>query len=1191
VRMLRHFAMLAVVLVFAATLWGQAGVTGTILGTVIDATGAVVSGAPVEVTNTSTGVTVKVISTSTGDYTAPNLIPGPYKVSVQMAGFSKSVVSGIVLVVAQDARVNLQLKTGAITETVEVSASAVALDTDSSSVSQIVSEQQMSQLPINGRNFTSLLFVGAGAVQTVGEQGQMRSNEGDAISINGSRPESNNYTLDGMTNTDTALNTPAVILSQDAIQEFKVQSATYGAQYGFSANQVNIVSKSGGNQYHASIFEFLRNDYMNAIPHQSVSNTSNTAAEWRDNQFGYVLNGPISIPKLYNGKDKTFFLANYEGRRAVLGGHTSGSAPTAAELGGDFSAIAANSTLFPLAGTPACAAISSSGTQNCAPIDPLTGQPFPGNTIPKARFSRMATVTAKTIPTAATDTNGVLNWFATSNSITNTDQQTYRIDQNLQKWGQVFFRYTRADYASQNFATDSLAAESNAGANIFSENSTSWTGAYTLALSHGFVNDFRFGKLEAEAIQGDSAASAADISALGLTGVFTNLPAYAAGYPNLAFGVSNSVSAGSPGNDPTTSDIPVWEFADTVDKEWRAHSFTIGADYRSWVQNRNLATNFLGSYSYSSNLINQNGANGTNGCPAGNVTCGTGNSYADYLLGYYSGASTFQPGPFSAKGSAPGHLNSYVFKYFAPFIQDDWKVSSKLTLNLGLRVDIRTIPYANDQGAGAIGSDQLFWLDPQNAAGGLCFADQALLTDGIAPAGNGLYRYCGSHPTPTSKSPLAPRFGFAYRPADKLVVRGGYGIFFDSSETREMDNSGDQYPFLIRTGLTASAGTTLKSTNQLFAPMTAVAPVSPAANGGAFTAVILSENPMNPYVQQWTVSVEREMAKNTTLELNYIGNKGTHLLERFNVNQPGALPASEVAYCNANSTITIATGGTYNCAPHSRQPLQNFSSSNGFLDSKWIGYSSYNSGNAKLEHRASDGAVLLVYTWAKSLDSKSAAAGIGATNSYAGPMDSANPRADYGRSDFNVGQRFVASYAYVLPVGRGKKFGGNLNRAADAAIGGWEVTGIGTFQKGFPFSVLANDTNSLLGTANQRANIVGDPKSGFSKGSKEWFNTAAFAAPQGGLFGTSGRNTLDEPGISNWDMGMVKHVDIFERAKFELRLETFNTFNHAQFGVDGNSTSGPGTSAESTNVTSPNFGAITSYRPARILQLGSKITF
>ena len=589
----------------------------------------------------------------------------------------------------------------------------------------------------------------------------------------------------------------------------------------------------------------------------------------------------------------------------------------------------------------------------------------------------------------------------------------------------------------------------------------------------------------------------------------------------LGFGSTSYINGGSPGNNPTTSDIPVWEFADSVAKQHGAHAFSFGVDYRSWVQKRNLATNFLGSYNYTSNLVTLNGTGGTNGCPEGNVTCGTGNFYADYLLGYYNGASTFQPGPFSATGAAPGHLNQYVFKYFAPYFEDDWKVTAKLTLNLGLRWDFRTIPYANDDAAPNVGSNQLFWLDPQNVKGGLCFADPELLTDGIAPAGNDFYRYCGKTPRASSKFPFAPRFGFAYSIDPKTVIRGGYGVFFDSSETREMDNSGDQYPFLIRTSLTSYADNSLKSTNQLFTPLTAVAPVSAAANGGAFTAVILSEYPQNPYIQQWTLSLQRQLARNTTLEINYIGNKGTHLLERFNVDQPGALPSQDVTACNANPADT-----THDCPYTMRLPLPNFTSSNGFLDSKWIGYSNYNSGNVKLEHRSEDGVALLVYTWAKSMDSKSAAAGIGATNSFAGPMDSADPHRDYARSDFNVGQRFVASYAYRLPFGRGKKYRWKRQRSTDAAIGGWELTGIATFQQGFPFSVLATDLDGLLGTPNQRANVTGNPNAGFRKSTSEWFNTSAFSQPLAGTFGNSGRNILTEPGISNWDMGLVKYFRI-----------------------------------------------------------------
>jgi hypothetical protein len=1174
--------MLASVLVLAHILWGQAGTTGTILGTVTDTTGAVVPGAPVDVTNIATGITARVKTTGTGDYTATNLVPGTYRVSVQMPGFSKAVVDGIVLAVAQDARANLQLKPGATTETVEISASAVALDTDSSAVTQIVTPQQMSDLPLDGRNFTDLLFVGAGAVQTMGEQGQMRQSEGDAISINGGRPESNNYTLDGLTNTDTALNTPAVILSQDAIQEFKVQSETYSAEYGFSANQVNIVSKSGSNTLHGSVFEFNRNDAYDAIPHQTITNTSTSNVELRQNQFGYVLGGPVVIPKIYNGHDKSFWLANYEGWRIIQGAHLSGYAPTSDELNGNFSNVS-----LPAYGSAACSAELLLGN-NCMPIDPLTGSPFTGNMIDSSRFSNVATVTSKLIPTAATDPNGTgpYNWFSTANASTDTDQQTYRGDQNLQKFGQVFFRYTKADYANTAFSTDSVAL--NAGANIFTENSTSWTVGYTLPLPKGFVNDFRFGKLEAISIQGDSPASAADIGTLGLSGIFTNLPSYAAGYPTLGFSTTNFVSAGSPGNDPTTSDIPVWEFADSMVKQLGSHAFSFGFDYRSWVQKRDLATNFLGSFGYNSNLITQYSSSTPAAVACPTTTCGTGNFIADYLLGYYNSAATFQPGPFSATGSQPGHLNQYVFKYAGPYLQDDWKAGPKLTINLGLRWDFRLVPYANDQAPANIGSDQLFWLDPQNTLGGLCFADPVLLTDGIAPAGNGFYRYCGQKPKASSKLPFAPRFGFAYRPFEKTVVRGGYGVFFDSSETREMDNSGDQYPFLIRTSLTPYSNSPLKLTNQLFAPMSAVTPVSAATNGSAFTAVVISENPMNPYVQQWTVSIERELARNTTLEVNYVGNKGIHLLERFNVDQAGALPAADVAACNANPADT-----THNCPYTSRLPLPNFTNSNGFLDSKWIGYSNYNAGNVKLERRAGDGAVLVVYTWSKSMDSKSAAAGIGSTNSYAGPMDSANPRLDYARSDFDVGQRFVVSYAYNLPVGRGKKFGGNMNRAADAVAGGWEWTGIGTFQDGFPFSVLANDTDTLLMTPIQRATISGNPRSGFTKSPSEWFNTSVFSQPLAGQFGNSGRNILREPGISNWDMGLVKYFPITERAKLQFRVETFNTFNHTQWGVDPATQggSGPGTSAEVTNVNAGNFGAITSARPPRVIQFGGKVTF
>jgi hypothetical protein len=1159
-----------------STVYGQGTATGTILGTVTDSTGAVLPNATVVVTNTATGISHQTQTTASGDYSVPDLQPGPYSVTVNATGFGSQQVSNITLVVAQQARVNFTLKPGAAAETIQVSAGAVALDTDTSAVSQLVSQKQVNQLPLNGRNFLNLLFIGAGAVQTVGEQGQMRQGEGNAISINGARPESNNYTLDGMVNTDTALNTPAVILSQDAIQEFKVQSETYSAEYGFSANQVNIVSKSGGNQFHGSVFEFDRNDAFDASTHfQPVK------PRLRQNQFGYVLDGPVWVPKLYDGRNRTFFLANYEGWRIINGTSNYYNVPDPAQVAGNFA-----SSGLPAFGTPACTAALNSNNA-CMPIDPTTGQPFPGNVIPSSRFSRLANVTAKLFP-APNSTNPLGNYHLNVNLPNDTDQQTYRLDQNLGKLGSVFFRYTKANYGLETASTVSIPA----GLNIFNEDSTSWEISHTIPLGHNIINNFRVGYLGATVIQGDSPAPQSDVDALGLTGVFTNLPNYARGYPGISL-QNLSGGVGSPGNNPTTSDIPMWEYADSFSLIHGSHSFSMGFDFRTWVQKRDLSTNFLGSYTFNNTTVLQNGNNGTNNCTT--PYCGTGNAVADFLLGYYGGASTFQPGPFSPTTGNPGNTNRYHFKYIGPYFQDDWKATPNLTLNLGLRWDFRTIPFEQD--------NKMFWIDTQNTGGGLCFANQALLTDGIAPAGNGFYRYCGrNNPRDPSYLTFAPRIGFAYRPSidNKMVVRGGYGIFFDSSETREIDDSGDLYPFVIRTSLSPTTNPNVpKLTNNLFPVTSTLLPVAVGSNNGTtypagsqFIAVIISEHPINPYVQQWSLSVERELAPNTTLEINYVGNKGTHLLDRTNINQP--YPASDPALCQTNPTAG-------DCPARARVPYLNFTNTTGTLDSRWDGYSNYNAGNVKLERRTNDLALLAVYTYARSMDDKSAAAGIGATNGFAGHMDDHNPKLDYARSDFDVDHRFVVSYVANLPIGKGKRFLTNANKATDLALGGWQLTGIGTFQRGFPFSVMANDSFGLLEAYNQRANVVGNPNKGFHKSINQWFNTAAFSQPLAGAFGNSGRNILRDPGINNWDMGLLKNFSFGERVNFQLRLESFNTFNHTQWGVDPSSpsaaASGPGTGAVDRNVNdqppSPNtnFGKITSARPGRILQLGGKITF
>jgi hypothetical protein len=1154
---------------FAGIAFGQGGAAGTILGTVTDPSGAVIPNAKVMIVNTGTGVVHATQTTGAGDYAVPDLVPGPYRIEVEATGFSKAQVSGTTLQVAQEVRVNVTMQTGSATETITVSSGAVALDTDTSEISQIVTQKQVDQLPLNGRNFINLLFITAGAVETTGEMGQMRQGEGNAISINGARPESNNYTLDGITNTDTALQTPAVILSQDAIQEFKVQSETYSAEYGFSANQVNLISKSGTNQFHGSVFEFNRNDAYDA---RSYFQTA--IPELRQNQFGYVLGGPIWIPKLYDGRNKSFFLANYEGWRIVNGSNAYANVPDKNELGGNFSA-----ENLPTPGTAACATALASSNP-CLPVDPLTGAAFPGNIIPTGRFSRLAQVTeAGGLFPTPNSTSPLGNFLLREGLPNTTDQQTYRGDQQFGKFGSAFFRWTHATYNNESISNSSFPA----GNNLFTEESTSWVLNHTITLPKNFVNNFRFGHLQANTLQFANAAPASAITALGLTGVFTNLPAYAAGWPGVGFQSLNG-SFGSPGNNPTTSNIPLWEYADSVTVIRGRQTLGFGFDFRTWVQKRDLSTNFLGSYGFTNNLILTNGGNGVNNCPT--PTCGTGNQVADFLLGYYNNASTYQPGPFSTSGGQPGNLNQYHFKYFAPYFQDDWKTTERLTLNLGLRWDYRSVPYEQ--------SNKMFWIDDQNTAGGLCFAQEKLLTSGIAPAGNGFYRYCGrKNPRDGSKLPFAPRLGFAYRPeflgGDKTVIRGGYGIFFDSSETREIDDSGDLYPFVVRASASPAIQPVTKLTDSLFPPVT-LHVVTPAIDGQQFIAVIISDHPINPYVQQWQLSVQRELLKNTTLEASYVGNKGTHNLDRININQP--FQPADPTLCNANP----AAG---DCPVTGRRPYTNFVGDT-TLNSSWSGFSNYNAGNLKLEHRAADFAFVSIYTYAKDMDDKSAAAGVGATNSYNGHLDDHNPKLDYAPSDFNVGQRFVTSYVWNLPFGRGKKFGNQVNKATDVAIGGWEVTGIATFQKGFPFSILGNDLYGLLAAPNQRANVFGNPFTGPQRKVGQWFNTGAYNQPLAGAFGTSGRNSLTGPGIENWDMGAAKNFHFGEFASLQIRVEGFNIFNHTQFGVDPSSPGvGPGSIPVDNNVNdqaqfgsaNTNFGRVVSARPGRVIQLGGKFTF
>ena len=696
------------------------------------------------------------------------------------------------------------------------------------------------------------------------------------------------------------------------------------------------------------------------------------------------------------------------------------------------------------------------------------------------------------------------------------------------------------------------------------------------------MNNFRFGYLSANAPQGGTDIPDDQVQALGLTGVFTKFSALQQTWPSV--GLTGSGGVGGSGNSYSGSEQPAWEFADSFTSIHGKHTIGLGFDIRRVKLTRNLDDDFYGDWGFSSSLVQNNSTN----CTTPSGLCGTGNAIADMMLGYYSGVSGFVPGPLSPTNTA-GNPQTHVFNYYAPYVQDDWKVTQKLTLNLGLRWDYRAAAYE--------AKNHFFWLDVTNPNGGLCYADKTLSTNGVAPGGDStsgpILRYCGSVPHPGSKKPFAPRFGFAYRLTNKTVVRGGYGIFFDSAEGREIDDSGDIYPYSIRNSLSPGSDSSLpKLSNSLFQPYDTLGPFP--ASTLSFLAVIESENPINPYVQSWNLSVERELARNTTLEVNYIGTHSLHLLDRRNIAQPFPIADADLAFCQTqDSSGTYVNLNVAPCTNASRRPYPNFT--NFYINSDWHGYAKYNAMNVKFEHRTGDLAVTGVFTWAKSMDDKSAAAGVGATGEgFQGTTDNHHPELDYGPSDFDVDHRFVASYVYQLPIGRGKKVLGGVGRAANLLVGGWELTGITTFQTGFPYTVYASDLGGVLQAIPQRANIVSGCNLSATAGAYQRLNPDCFTQPALGVFGDTRRNFLRQPGINNWDMGFGKNFSISERFRFALHVDTFNTFNHHQYAGDvgGLVVAGSGGNvAISRSVGASDFGQITQAGSSRVLQLSGKLTF
>jgi hypothetical protein len=1083
------FTWLVVVLWAAGCLFAQ-NETGTITGLVIDTTGGAVGGAAVTVLNPRTGFERVFKTNADGTYSVPFLPPGQYDVTVEKEGFRTESRIAIPIEVQHTVRADFVLSVGGVKQTVEVKANAIQLEAENPTVGEDVNSRQVVDLPLNGRNFIDLVYLGA-AIGTTGDGGSVMTN-GLLISIQGARTTSNQFMVEGEPINDTYSQTPAYSPSVDAIQEFKEQTQTYSAEFGGSANQVNMSFKSGTNGLHGSAFEFLRNNDVDA---RGFFDTK-APPPLRQNQFGYSLGGPIYIPKVYDGRNRSFFFANYEGWRIRASSTGFVTVPTTQELAGTFT-------------TPV--------------IDPLTNLPFSGNQIPKSRFSNLALATIPTIPSPNINVPQG-NYIYVAGSTTNYDQQNYKFDQNIGNHDSMFFRFSKADYTT---TADGVTPILNTSADL---PTTNYQASETHTFSPNIVNELRIGWIHTQSNTLGHPTTVSAIQGLGLSGVYdpTKVASNFLLFPVMEDTSTGIFLGGGANAVPNLYHQPAWDLSEALAIVKGKHSIKVGYQMRRMSHYFDDTYQLYGIYDF--------------------IGLFTGNAVGDFLLGNAYTAQASLPTAYASNPAAPGSPYTIYYNTLAPYVNDSWKVSRTLTLDLGLRYDYSGLPYEQH--------NHWAWRNVNAPGGGVCVADDSLITSGV---GGTLYQYCHSRTAGTpQKKVFAPRIGMAWQPFGnkKTVLRGGYGVFFDSDPAHEDYATGKIYPYTFIYTLDWTAGMPLIYTDDLFPSVSGLQPIT-TANFGAFEDQ--SPQKKDPYVQDWSLSIQRQLGPRTVAEIFYVGSKGTHLDGRTNPNQAWAP--------NPNNLTPVA----------SRIPYPNLGL---LIENDWNFNSNYNSLNLKLEHRAGDLNLLAVYTWSAALDDKSGASSVGGENAaWAAPMDSHDYALDYGRSGYDAKQRLVTSFIYDLPFGRGKKFLPTLSKAADFALGGWQVNGIVLFQGGLPFTLSATDAGGYLDTYGQRPNLVGNPyPSGFSKSVSGWFNTKAFAQPAPGLFGTAGRDILRCPGTNNWNLSIFKNFPITERVRWQLRFEGFNTFNHPQFGQPD------------SGVNDPTFGVISGLaQSARIIQFGTKI--
>src|SRR4051794_13817316 len=1120
---------------FASSLGLGQITTGTILGSVEDPTGALVPGAQVAVKQLSTGETRNTSTNANGEFNVPFLQPGQYSLTATAGGFKSKTLSNMTLQVDQKLNLRITLDVGSSTETVEVTGAAPLVDSASSSLGQVIANKQILDLPLNGRNAFALGLLSGNTTPMFG----MGSNL--PFIAGGGRFSANEVTLDGVDNNTVSnggaigRNGIAVVPSVDAVQEFKVKTSTFSAEFGHAAGAVvNATIKSGTNGFHGTLFEFLRNNALDA--NNFFTNAAGLPrAPFHQNQFGFALGGPVWVPKVYNGRNRTFFFADYQGtRQSTSAGSNITDVPPAALRSGNFSSV--NTAVY----DPATRRLGPNGT--------VIATPFAGNVIPQNRLNASSLAITSLVPLPNFGNPNALsrNFFYQPSQFSNTDQGDIRVDQSLSSKNNFYARFSIG--ANSKPAVGIFPGFIGGGASSI-DNSAQGVISDVHIFTPTLINEFRFGYVRHNGSAFGTGQEGVDFAQKNNIALF---PAPLLGFPSIAFNYSGQLSGTAQfsqwgGGDPNLNIENRFQWADNVSWTRGQHSVKFGADLRRARFDTLKGTPFFGNEIYGATFTSSSNAPGS-GLP-----------FADFLLGY----------PSFVQGTPMLDWGRQRSLYSGLFVQDDFKVNKRLTLNLGLRYELFTQPVdARDLGS-------LF----------------NVVTGQYALPGRGGYSRAivdGDH------NNFGPRAGFAWQATSKLVLRGGYGLFYgERDQNQQVTQFSGNLPNVPTVSLpTVSATQTVTPPYTINTPIKVV-PTDPslasftAANPFVGTIRTAGFNQSrNPMLHQFNFDMQFQLTSSILLEGSYSGALGRDLSSLFiNRNQ---IPFEQALVGN------------------NRQALRPYPNINGTVLTIYSNATNnYNSANFRVEKRYSKGLALLVnYTIQKNLES--GGAGPDAFTQNGGTsvaMDTYNIARERSVAPIDVPQMFTASVAYELPFGPGKAW--LSHGAAGKLIGGWQVNGIATLRGGFPTDIRTNVLpNNIFNTFNVPDRVIGPSMVLDNASVDAYFNPAAFTVPGTVLsttgaaitkFGNAARRVARGPGSTNADISVFKNTYLGERTMLQFRAEFFNFSNTPTFFLP--SANSPtltciGAAGSVCNSNNPQFGKLSSgTATGRQIQFGLKLYF